>query len=298
MPNITTCTKCGGLYEAGSEEQANEPERFCPSCRKPTAADGKGPLCSRDLLPNKQQSYDRLGSIVSDARLAGLIDWNGIEDRTRETKVPSTWDSPEQILRAAASSFRYACWDDQPWHVEVWIEKEALAGVIEGICSELRIPHLACRGYTSQSEMWSSAQRLVRACAGGDRRALILHLGDHDPSGLDMTRDIADRLEMFGAEVEVRRIALNMDQIEEFKPPPNPAKVTDSRFADYQAKFGDESWELDALEPKFLTSLIQDAVFEVRDVDLWKKAVRREDADRRKLDLVAEQWAKVTRGLK
>lgn len=253
---------------------------------------------SRDLLPNKQQSYDRLGSIVSDARLAGLIDWNGIEDRTRETKVPSTWDSPEQILRAAARSFRYDCWEDQPWHVEVWIEKEALAGVIEGICSELRIPHLACRGYTSQSEMWSSAQRLVRVCAGGDRKALILHLGDHDPSGLDMTRDIADRLEMFGAEVEVRRIALNMDQIEEFKPPPNPAKVTDSRFSDYQAKFGDESWELDALEPKFLTSLIQDAVFEVRDVDLWAAAVKRESDDRGKLDLVAEKWAKVTRGLK
>lgn len=80
-------------------------------------------------------------------------------------------------------------------------------------------------------------------------RRVILHLGDHDPSGIDMTRDISDRLELFGADVEVKRIALNWDQIDEFTPPPNPAKLSDSRAGAYIAEYGDESWELDALEP-------------------------------------------------
>jgi len=234
---------------------------------------------SRDLIANTMQSYKRLGCIISNARLAGLIDWTAIEDRTRNVQSLSHWRTPSEIVGDCAEQFRLDKWADQPCRPEVWIEKEALAGVIEGVCRELDISFLSCRGYTSQSEMWSSAMRLKAMIAAG-QTPLILHLGDHDPSGLDMTRDITDRLAMFMGGVKVIRLALNMDQIERYNPPPNPAKVNDSRFDAYQEQFGSESWELDALEPSVLVQLIRDAVLAVRDERLWAEAVREEEGHR------------------
>ena len=84
---------------------------------------------------------------------------------------------------------------------------------------------------------------------------MIIHLGDHDPSGIDMTRDIQERLQMFGADVYVKRVALTMNQIGTYNPPPNPAKITDSRASKYIDEYGNESWELDALEPQVITDL-------------------------------------------
>lgn len=245
---------------------------------------------ARDLLANTVQSYKRLGSIINDARLAGLIDWYAIEDRTRSTAVPSSWDAPGDILQSAASSFRIDKWEGQDYRPEVWIEKEALAGVIAPTCHKLQISYLSCRGYTSQSEMWSSAQRLARIRKAG-QIPMILHFGDHDPSGMDMTRDIRERLSMFtGRGVKLDRLALNMDQVEQYSPPPNPAKTTDARFAGYLAEFGSESWELDALEPRMLADLIRNAVLAVRDEEKWDERVAEEEEHRALLGRASERW--------
>lgn len=244
---------------------------------------------SRDLIANTLKEYKRLGSIINDARLAGHIDWDAIEDRTRSVRSLAHWGSPTDIVEACASQFRVDKWEGQPYRPEVWIEKEALAGVVDGVCRELDIPYLSCRGYTSQSEMWSSAMRLADIAKGG-QTPLILHFGDHDPSGIDMSRDIGDRLEMFGASVEFRRLALNMDQVDEHEPPPNPAKTTDSRFSDYQKKHGDESWELDALEPRLIADMIRQNVIALRDEDLWEAAQQRESDHREEIGLVASHW--------
>ena len=120
---------------------------------------------------------------------------------------------------------------------------------------------------------------------------LILHLGDHDPSGKDMTRDITDRLTEFsGGDIEVKRLALNMPQIEQYTPPPNPAKITDSRAEKYIEEFGAESWELDALEPAVIAQLIRDAVMEVRDQDQWDEAVEKEEEQKAQLTKVSAKW--------
>ena len=165
---------------------------------------------------------------MCDGRLAGLIDWNRIVDRTRNLEGNSHWGNPGEIMRSAAHSFRLDKWANQPYRVECWIEKDALRGVIAGVCNELDIPHFSCRGYTSISEMWVAARRLQHWIARG-QTPVILHLGDHDPSGVDMTRDIFDRLQTFMGGAEVKRLALNWDQVEMYNPPPNPAKLTDSR---------------------------------------------------------------------
>ncbi len=231
---------------------------------------------SRDLLENKKKAYKRLGNIISDARLAGLIDWDAIEDRTRNLSGNTHWAHPGQIVRAAARSFQLDHWEGQKCRPEVWIEKEALVGVIDSICKELDVDYFACKGYVSQSEMWSAAQRL-RGYGLNDQTPIIIHLGDHDPSGIDMTRDIEDRQVLFRAfGCDIKRIALNMDQVKQYNPPPNPAKFTDSRCNGYIVKYGYESWELDALEPRVLRDLIRDAVSVYRDDETYNEIIERE----------------------
>lgn len=252
---------------------------------------------SRDLIPNKQKEYDRLGEIISDARLAGLVDWDAIVDRTRQLRGLSHWKNPAEIVKVVSEQFRIDKWADQPNRIEVWIEKDALVGVIEGICTELDVPYFSCRGYTSQSEMWGAAMRL-RSYVKAKQMPIIIHLGDHDPSGIDMTRDITDRLCEFAfCKIEVVRIALNFDQVQQYNPPPNPCKLTDSRATGYISKHGQESWELDALEPRVIASLIQNEVFAYRDVRKWKAALAKEDQMRKDLTACSEKWPEVCKFL-
>lgn len=246
---------------------------------------------ARDIIENNLKSYNRIGNIVNDARLAGLIDWDAIEDRTRNIVSVNHWDNPSQIVRSAADQFRIDKWENQDNRIEVWIEKEALSGIIEPVCEELDLPFLSCRGYVSQSEMWSAGMRFRNYCLDHKQFPVIIHLGDHDPSGIDMTRDISDRLEMFvSAKIEINRIALNYDQIEQYKPPPNPAKMTDSRFNSYSRQFGNESWELDALEPKILSQLIRKTVSQYRDEVKWNVMVDKENKYRKKLLTAANNY--------
>lgn len=242
---------------------------------------------SRDLITNTQREYKNLGSIVNDARLAGLIDWDTIIDRTRNLEKNPQWHNAQQFLRSVIPQFQVDRWENQPNRVEVWIEKDALIGVIEKICQRHDVAYFSCRGYTSQSEMWSAAQRLIEYTDNG-QELTILHLGDHDPSGKDMTRDIQSRLELFGARVDVRRIALNMSQVRTYNPPPNPCKITDSRAEGYIAEFGTKSWELDALEPQVIADLIQDNLKELRDNDLWQSTIKSELSQLRKLEKAAK----------
>jgi len=285
---------------------------------------------ARDLIPNTERSYKRLGSIVNDARMAGYIDWDLLVDRTRNVRSVPHWDDPADIIEATARSFKVDRWDKQNDYVEVWIEKDALVGVIAGISTRLDVPYFACRGYNSQSEQWRAAQRLLQRVIDG-KNVTIIHLGDHDPSGIDMTRDNDDRLKLFVRQdylrhkvgelehwdtlsdanqdatlrqwlremptVEVRRIALNMDQINQYNPPPNPAKMSDSRAHGYVEEYGYESWELDALPPDVLENLVRDNVESLIDVPAWDAEEQREHDGQRLLRLASERWDEIVESL-
>ena len=127
--------------------------------------------------------------------------------------------------------------------------------------------------------MWRAAER-YRAYEDAGQKVYVIHLGDHDPSGLDMTRDINDRIELFLGDAQINRIALNYDQVEQYGPPPNPAKVTDSRAVAYMAKHGKVSWELDALRPEVIQDLIEQQVMQLRDNVLWDESVALEESGR------------------
>ncbi len=239
---------------------------------------------SRDLLANKQKEYKKLGSVINDARLAGLVSWEAIVDRTRNLVKNPHWLNPKQFMESVTPQFGIDKWENQRKRVEVWIEKDALVGVIEKVCRRNDVSFFSCRGYTSQSEMWAAARRLQDFADELNQEPVIIHLGDHDPSGMDMSRDIFDRLDLFtDGGVEVERIALNMDQIQKYDPPPNPAKLTDSRATGYVNKFGNESWELDALEPSVLDALIEKTILSYRDDDAWEERIAFENGQRKAL---------------
>lgn len=258
---------------------------------------------ARGLVENSQKSYDSLGAIISDARLAGRIPWNRITDRTRNVKGGGGYDSPDQLISYLRWQYRRDKWENQPNFVEVWVEKEALANVVERACSSLNLPWFCCRGYVSQSEMYAAGTRFSNAQQEG-RDLHIIHLGDHDPSGIDMSRDIEERVNMFvtgnaqwreeeGAPVTIHRIALNMPQVRQFRPPPNPAKTTDARFKTYEYEYGKESWELDALDPSTLEGLIDAEVRELIEPDAWEESERREREESQLLRAVSQRWSEV-----
>lgn len=246
---------------------------------------------ARALIQNDQRQYKRLGKIVSNARMCGLLPWTSIEDRTRNL---TSWRHCETADEAVATLRRFVrpdYWQNQNRRVEVWIEKEALVGVIERVCARHDVPFFACRGYNSQSEAWRAGKRMQRRWDRDKQMTLVLHLGDHDPSGIDMTKDNADRLEVFSdRSAEVRRIALNMDQINEHRPPPNPVKFTDSRAGDYTANYGFDSWELDALDPAVLQRVIQDHIQGEIDEYAWAEITKRKECENGILDALIDGW--------
>ncbi|EAE6598637.1 hypothetical protein HU838_002907 [Listeria monocytogenes] len=249
-------------------------------------------LVANGIIENKERSYKNLGSLISNARLAGLIDWNAIVDRTRFLRGFNYETSPENAIKRLSQRYGTDPWAGQKNHVEVWVEKDALVDIVGQASNKLNVDYFSCRGYVSQSAMFRSARRLADwQLAGKD--ITILHLGDHDPSGIDMSRDIEERLATFEIFPDVKRIALNMDQVDEYTPVPNPTKLSDSRAADYISQFGYESWELDALQPRVIDDLISEHINPLIDWGLMESVKEECEEERRQLETVSYHWANI-----
>lgn len=222
---------------------------------------------ARDYLPNNQRSYSNLGRVIDRARKAGLLDWDYIIDRTRNLAGYRTFTDPADMISSLEEQYHIDLWEGQEERVEVWVEKEALAGVIARAALPYGVDYFSCRGYVSQSELHAAAMR-HRSYQAQGQKVTVIHLGDHDPSGIDMTRDVQERLRMFGARTSVARIALNWDQIDEYNPPPNPDT---------------------------LATLIRERIEAHMDADLWLAAVEEQKADRAALAQTAKHWSDVER---
>lgn len=250
-------------------------------------------LVSRNAIRNREEEYSKLSRLVSAGRIQGLISWTAIVDRGRSLKGLRTFPSPEDAIKSVADTFRMDLWKDQEWRPEVWVEKEALVDVIGTVCNRHRVDFFACKGYTSQSAAWEAGQRLARYIQKG-QRPIIFHLGDHDPSGLDMTRDNQERLSQFaGIPIMVQRLALNLDQIDHFEPPPNPAKMSDSRSSGYVEYMAlnhrpPVSWELDALATDVIDGLIHDALEQIKDPEVWEQSLLKEVEGRQYLEELSQ----------
>lgn len=242
---------------------------------------------ARGLLGSGQKIYKRIGAAMTAARLDGRfpIDW--IEDRGREAGVTSMRASVDVDVALDRASDEIADliyhighgrWCGQEIVPSVWVEKDALAGVLGPTCTRLGVGLFACKGYPSVSSVsaWVGKMHAAVSRDAADPTTRIIYLGDHDPDGLEIPWS-AQRMIMAVQDVkgerfsfQVRPVALTMDQIEEYKPPPFGAKVSSSRFRRYVEETGtDDAWELDALEPRVLRQLVVDNVEACFDRDVW-----------------------------
>lgn len=244
---------------------------------------------SRDLIANNDREYKKLGETITAARLAGKISWDAIEDRNRGVLQWPVNDE-DTLISQLPNRLMLDLMEGQDHYVEVWVEKDALSSVVQRACGTTRTPYMACKGYLSASEAWRAGRRM-RAALHRGQRPVVIHLGDHDPSGIDMTRDNEDRLCLFAeGEVVVHRIALNRDQIDHYKPPENPTKLTDSRADDYIQQHGYSCWELDALEPTVLVNLIKTEIDNLIDRDLLDQKLAEEDERTDSLRKLHDNW--------
>lgn len=223
-------------------------------------------LVSKDLIPNKQAWYNKIGIIVKKGRLMGLIDWDIIEDRVRVPKLPYFVDGIEDAINDTINAYRLDRMRNQQCYIEVRVEKDALSSIFYRTTAKYGINLMVNRWYSSISAMYDASERFAR---NAGKQLHILYFGDHDPSGLDMIRDIKERMQLFGIDLEVTPCALTMEQIELYNPPPNPAKITDPRAGKYIRDNWKTSWELDALPPEVLSRILDTEIQSIIDYDKY-----------------------------
>jgi hypothetical protein len=244
-------------------------------------------LVSKNIIDNNAKEYAKLSILLTKGRMAGIVDWDSIEDRGRVAKLPWWSSGVKGALSTIHSQYRLNRQEGQKTYMEVCIEKDALSNIFERVTSEYHIRLTANKGYSSSTAMYAIYERIVSAFSKGAKRAIIIYSGDHDPSGVDMIRDIEERVSemlyngdnshyMDECMFSVNRIALTMQQIEQYNPPENFAKITDPRAKNYIEQFGDKSWELDALPPKVLADLTRAAILKYLDVEKYNKVLEKE----------------------
>lgn len=252
-------------------------------------------MVKANLIVNTKESYDKVKETINNAKLAGLVDWAAIEDRRRTYEGRSHWASPYAAMQAIADQYARDRWEGQKYRPEFFVEKEALEGIVERVALENDVSYLACCGYCSGTVLYDCARRIRERRKRG-QETVIIYAGDHDPSGLDMSdSDIPSRLQTFLGKyshgpVEIRRIALNLDQISLYKPPPNFVKDTDTRYGAYKKKYGEKCWEVDALEPDVLMALYQAEVDEMKDAALYDKMAELEADEQQTLSRIADRF--------
>lgn len=242
-------------------------------------------LVSRGMT-NTLQHYKRVVAAMEVARWDGLVDFEAFSDRDRAmvgmteaeaTDLEEKQAEAKQQVRAWMRSYRKNRWENQPYYPEILIEKKALEGVFAKPCREWDVAVGACKGYPSLTFLYDLSERMRNAKNEG-KQPIILYFGDYDPSGEDIPRSIGENLDKFGVYgVEIRRIALMEHQVIEWELPPAPAKETDSRTANWD---GLGQVELDAVKPEKLVAMLNDAIGEIFDNDLYDELNQTEEEER------------------
>ena len=235
-------------------------------------------LVARQIIKNQDSQYKRISRILVDARKDGAIPWDWIEDRLRRPRAVSMWEDLTDFGTDAVQAYRRNVWTEQPRYFETWLEKDALSGIFEDLLRPYGVTLNVGRGYDGWDSIRNAAQRM-----GDGRRAAILYFGDFDPSGEDMARSLEDRLAYFGCMPDIVKCALTAEDIARYQLPPDPAKRTDTRAAEFIAKNGDISVELDALPGAVLRQRIRQEVEARLDMSALEATRRLEATERQRL---------------
>lgn len=248
-------------------------------------------LVARGYISNEEKEYKRVSRIAKNGRYSGQIDWDAIEDRIRIPWLPSEWQNLSDFLMSACDSYRLPRWSGQEYYIELICEKDALHSVLSPIARSYHIPFGIFRGYSSATSIYDLSRRVLQKLDMG-MKVVLLYVGDHDPSGLDMLRDIHKRLSEFTRYwscIELIPVALKLEDVAEYNLPPNPAKLTDTRAKEYIKQFGAQSWEVDALRPEVLTNLVTESIQNFLDIGKMNTIITKEDEDRKQLMVLLQE---------
>jgi hypothetical protein len=244
-------------------------------------------LTVRGLIAKHEGEYHQtVIRLLGDMREGGEIPFSWIADNTRWMRKPSSFTGIEHCLNSAANFYRRNLWASMPVHVEVWCEKDALAGVLMEETEVYDVPLMVARGYSSMSFLHSSA----KAIEATGKPAYVYHFGDLDPSGVDAARDIEAKLRRYApdAEIHFERPAVTRQQADDWELPSRPTKQTDSRAK----KWIGTSVELDAIPAAKLRELVRECIN--RHVDQQQLEILKA-AEQSERDLLIK-WAKIHGG--
>ena len=241
----------------------------------------------RHLVEKTEGGYSKVQTDLVDMRRGGRLPYGWIVDNTRMMRKPNTHSSIEHALEETAMLYRKSLWHDAPSYVEIWLEKDALSGVVYPITSEFDVPLMVARGYASLSFLHGAAEYIGSL----DVPVYIYHLGDYDPSGVNAGEKIEQTLRALAPDTDItfQRIAVNREQIEQWNLPSRPTKMTDTR----SKGFGNISVELDAIEPAVLRSLVRHHIEAHLPADQFRVLKVAEDSER---ILLREIVARFTQG--
>lgn len=223
-----------------------------------------------------ENGYRRVQNALAEMRRAGAIPYTYLADNTRWVRKPRSFSNLGAALADMQKYYRRELWSRQPAYIEIWLEKEALAGVIHGITEQYDVPLYVTRGYASMSYLYAAAEQLKTI----DKPAYIYHLGDYDASGQDAARAIRDSLRSFGAQFEFIQAAVRPEQVSQFNLQTRPAKSSDPRAA----KHGKVAVELDAIEPVQLRAIVSGIIEHHIDRDELARVQQIQDAERSTID--------------
>jgi hypothetical protein len=240
-------------------------------------------LVSAEILENTRSDYCRLSRVLTRAREEDDIPFDWIVDRSRPTYSPSVFDNLNDGLKALRDCYRREYWNDQPFHCEVWCEKDAVIGSIQPVTDDLGVTLRVGRGFNSATRV----HEIAALFAATEKPIRVFYLGDHDPSCRCIEVELFTRALRYGTgEFEMKRLAIHAADITEFNLPPLRVKDTDSRAKMFRAEHGNECVELDALPPDELRRRVREAIESLLDHEAWDRAIAIEEVERESIETV------------
>jgi hypothetical protein len=247
-------------------------------------------LFTMGIIPNMSKaSTGKVSKKLVYAREQGLIPWEWIVDETRTADRTQTWEDTSSIITAAVNGYRRDYWQEQPYRVEVWSEKGTVRGTLSPILDEYGVTFRAMHGYSSATVINEIAEESNRS----NRPLIAFYCGDFDPSGKHMSDiDLPRRLERYGANITIERIALLESDVFDGDLPYFEAvsKSGDTRFQWFVHNFGHKCWELDAMSPVTLRECVQSSIICKLDLEAWDRAIEVEQVQKASLQQFHQSW--------
>jgi hypothetical protein len=230
------------------------------------------------LFPSTSDKfYDQTARVILKLRRAGIVEYAWIVDSTRRRLKPSSWSGLADFAETASYAYRLDLWSRQRHYIEFFVEKDAIAGVVQPVTGKFDIHLNVIRGQVSETFVWNVAEEWKEI----RKPIFAYYLGDHDPAGFKIEASLKRKLRAFaGKDFQWQRLAISPYDFANSSLQGFPVKRKAAGRRDYIEEHGDRCVEVDALDPEVLRTRIRDAIEQHIDQYEWKKLQQTEELER------------------